>query len=117
MRKFGLIAFGIISACNQPDASNTAAEANTYDQQLKALSVPARNLGLRNAILDSGLKCARVYRSQYQQQYKNTAMWVARCADTGDFAIFVGTKGYGEVLRCADLPASVPTCRLPIDPG
>lgn len=104
-----LLAVSLWACARSP--SPEPAQANTFDQKLQSLSPPARNLGLRNAIRDSGAKCGRVGRSVRQQDYKASAMWVAHCTDTGDFALFVSPTGYAQVVRCDNLGPGVPGCR------
>lgn len=104
----------LAAACGDQDkAPRGDVVPNTFDEQLRDLSPSARNLGLRNAILDSGARCERVDRSAFQQPYKGTAMWLAHCTNTGDFAVFVGRTGYAQVVRCDAVAASDATCAWP----
>jgi hypothetical protein len=118
MRAIVLGAALALCACGKSSEQPRQVQPNAYDQQLQSLSVSARNLGLRNAIQDSGAKCGRVERSARQQDYRNSAMWVAHCTDIGDFALFVTSQGYAQIIRCDNLGEGVPACRLPADsPG
>jgi hypothetical protein len=107
-----LVALG---ACQRQAPENAAAElrpANPAAERLKSLSPPLRNVGLRNTIRDSGAHCDRVDNSAYQQEYRNLSMWTAHCTDTGDFAVFVGPNGEGQVRPCAQATAlGIPECR------
>jgi uncharacterized membrane protein len=85
-----------------------------YEKQLKALSEPNRNLGLRRAIMQSRQRCKRVEASGYQEAYSNMSMWTARCSDTGDWALFIAANGDVQVRKCTDAKAlGLPECRSP----
>jgi hypothetical protein len=118
MRSIVICATVALCACSQSaNQQPTPKSANPYDQRLQSLSVSARNLGLRNAIKDSGSKCERVDRSARQQDYKNSAMWVAHCADTGDYALFVTAQGSAQVIACDNLGEGAPVCQPPTKSG
>ncbi|MFN3388384.1 MAG: hypothetical protein ACK40O_05585 [Allosphingosinicella sp.] len=91
--------------------------ANPGSDQLKALSEPMRNLGLYRAIRDSGQRCKRVDAAVYQQEYRNMAMWTARCSDTGGFAVFIAPNGDIQVRQCGQAQQlGLPECRVPDAP-
>ena len=118
MRTYLLAAVVALASCNQAASDgDAAAPANTFDQQLRSLDVPARNFSLRKAILDTGARCGRVDGSAFQQQYKHTAMWVVHCTETGDFAVFVSPTGYAQVVKCESIAEAGPQCRLPVAAG
>ncbi len=86
--------------------------ANPHSDQLRAMSEPSRNLGLYRAIRDSGQRCKRVESGGYQQEYRNLAMWTARCSDSGDWAVFIAPNADVQVRPCADLKTlGLPECR------
>ena len=88
--------------------------ANPGSDQLKALSEQNRNLGLYRAIRDGRQRCKRVDQAAYQEEYKNMAMWVARCSDTGEFAVFIAPNGDIQVRQCRHAATlGLPECRLP----
>jgi hypothetical protein len=90
----------------------TVKTANPHSDQLKKMSPLYRNLGLRRAILDSGQRCKNVIEAAYQEDYKNMAMWTARCSDTGDFAIFIAANANVQVRQCKDAGTlGLPRCR------
>jgi len=106
-----LLAVLATTACNSPQTAPEQPPQEQFIQKVRGLREPARNLAFRNAIRDSNLRCERVARSAYQEKVKGTAMWVARCTDTGDYAIFVNNSGYAQVARCEDLTGGiVPRC-------
>lgn len=117
MRGIFLCAALALCSCGEQTSQSPQAPPNAFDQELQSLTDSARNLGLRNAIKDSGLKCARVDRSARQQDYNNSAMWIAHCTDSGNFALFVTPRGYAQVIPCDDLSEGAPACRLPIQAG
>lgn len=105
---------GLTAACGEQQPAPQPERPNAFHERLLALAPPARNLGLRNAIIDSGVRCERVDRSAFQQHYKGTAMWLAHCVNKGEFAVFVGPAGYGEVVRCDILRGTgAPPCTWP----
>jgi hypothetical protein len=96
-----------------PEENRTTVKAaNAHSDQLKKMTPLYRNLGLRRAILDSGQRCKNVIEAAYQEDYKNMAMWGARCSDTGDFAIFIAANGDVQVRQCKDAGTlGLPQCR------
>jgi hypothetical protein len=86
--------------------------ANPTSDGLKALSPLYRNLGLRRAIVENGQRCKRVDRGAYQEDYKNMAMWVANCTDSGEWAVFIAPVGNVQVRRCGNLAQiKLPPCK------
>ena len=85
---------------------------NPGSDELKKLSPTMRKLGLYRAIRDSKMRCKRVDAGAYQQDYQNMAMWVARCSDSGDVAIFIAPNGDVQVRRCGQLAQlGLPQCK------
>ena len=79
--------------------------------QLHKLSAMNRDIGLKRAILDSGMTCKRVTRSGYVQEHENLSMWTANCDRKIDYAIFVGPDGSVQVRRCDELARfGLPAC-------
>ena len=90
--------------------------ANPFVDQLKALSKPNQGLALRRAIQDSRQRCKKVDHSGYQEDYKNMSMWVARCSDSGDWALFIAPNADVQVRSCADVKTlGLPQCRFPAE--
>jgi hypothetical protein len=72
--------------------------ANPTSDGLAKLPELLRFLGLRRAIVDNGQRCKKVDRGHYQQDFKNMAMWTARCTD--------------QVRRCGNLASiNLPACK------
>ena len=118
MRHIALLTLGLaLAACGEsgePEqpAGMAIATENPGSDQLKKLSPTMRKLGLYRAVRDSGLRCKRVDAGAYQQEFKNMAMWVARCSDSGDVAIFIGANGDVQVRRCAQAAQlGLPECK------
>jgi hypothetical protein len=92
--------------------------ANPQSDQLKALSVPMRNLGLYRAIRDNGRRCKRVEAAAYQQEYKTMAMWTAHCSDSGDWAVYIAPTSDVQVSPCGDAhQLGLPECKHPSPPS
>ncbi|HEY0148285.1 MAG TPA: hypothetical protein VGB70_04710 [Allosphingosinicella sp.] len=86
--------------------------ANPTSDGLKTLTPLYRFLGLRRAIVDNGQRCKKVDRGQYQQDFKNMAMWTANCTDTGEWAVFIAPNGNVQVRRCGNLAKiNLPACK------
>ena len=86
--------------------------ANPVSDELKALPVLYRYLGLRRGIVDTGGRCKRVERGSYQQEHKNMSMWAAHCVDSGDWAIFIAPGGDVQARKCSDAKIlGIPECR------
>lgn len=112
MRTQAFLAVLALAACRGSEPAAEQPQQSQFEHELRALSEPARNLAFRNAILDSGARCERVERSAFQEAYKGAGMWVAHCADTGDFAVFVSRSGFAQVARCEDLATpATPACK------
>lgn len=86
--------------------------ANPTSEGLMKLTELYRFLGLRRAIVDNGQRCKKVDRGHYQQDFKNMAMWTARCTDSGEWAIFIAPVGTVQVRRCANVVSlKLPACQ------
>lgn len=86
--------------------------------RLHQLSDMDRDIGLKRAILDSGLRCKRVTKSGYVQEYNKLSMWTANCDDGRDWAIFVGADGSAQIRPCVDMPRlGLPECKIAADPS
>ena len=107
-----------LTACEDgaPEQNRTSIKAaNPYVDQLKALNEVNRGLGLRRAILDTPRgKCKKVDYSGYQQDHRNMSMWVVRCSDGNDWAVFIAPNGDVQVRSCPDVKTlALPECRFP----
>ena len=79
--------------------------------QLHRLDDLNRAIGLKRAIYQSGYTCKRVESSGYVQEHENLSMWMAKCDDKRDWAIFVGPDGTAQVRPCRDLAQlGLPAC-------
>ena len=79
--------------------------------QLHQLDDLNRAIGLKRAIYQSGYTCKRVESSGYVQEHENLSMWMAKCDDRRDWAIFVGPDGTAQVRPCRDLAQlGLPAC-------
>jgi hypothetical protein len=88
--------------------------SNPHHEGLMRLSQPMRHLALMRAIRDSGKRCRRVEAGAYQEQYRNMAMWVARCQDQRQWAIYLAPNGDVQARDCAQQQQlGLPACRAP----
>ena len=88
--------------------------ANPASDQMARLSVLQRKGALRAALLDSGVRCERVEKTNIQGPWANTIMWRAKCAGDPryDYAVFVGPDASVQVRYCAEMAElKLPRCR------
>lgn len=111
---FAAAMFVAAAACDQSPPTQprqpivVRSEAQDQLHQLDDLN---RAIALKRAIYASGLTCKRVTSSGYVQEYENLSMWMAKCDDGKDWAIFVGPDGTAQVRPCGDLAQlGLPAC-------
>ena len=91
-------AASVLAGCDQSPPTKprqpivVRSEAQDQLHQLDDLN---RAIGLKRAIYQSGYTCKRVASSGYVQEHENLSMWMAKCDDQRDWAIFVGPDGIG----------------------
>ena len=106
-----------LGACGDatPERNGTKIKPrNQYVEQLRTLSELNRGLGLRRAILDGDGACKRVLYSGFQEDYRNQSMWIVRCSDGHDWALFIAPNADVQVRNCSDAKAlGLPECRFP----
>ncbi len=107
-------AASVLAGCDQSPPTQprqpivVRSEAQDQLHQLDDLN---RAIGLKRAIYAAGYSCRRVESSGYVQEHKNLSMWMAKCADKHDWAIFVGPDGTAQVRPCRDLAQlGLPAC-------
>lgn len=115
-RRIGIVAgLALLGGCG-PSAPPVRKEIKVHgeaQQQLAAASEMDRAIGLKRAIYDSGAVCKRITGSKFVTDYKNLAMWQAKCADEQDWAIFIAPDGSAQVRPCGDLKElKLPECRI-----
>lgn len=107
-----------IAACDnrQPRQAEPASPIKVKtaaQEQLHKASPLNRSIALKRAIYDSGYRCQRITRSGYVADFKNLEMWMARCADGSDWAVFIGPDGSAQVRDCKDVAQSgLPRCAI-----
>ena len=116
-----LAAAALLAGCDQspPDKPRQPIVVRSDAQnQLHQLDDLNRAIGLKRAIHQSGYSCKRVASSGYVQEHENLSMWMARCADKRDWAIFVGPDGSAQVRPCRDLAQlGLPACVMKASPA
>ncbi len=125
MRMAGPVLMLALVSCGSGDRAASPAATNEpqiairspEQDRLHQLDDMNRNIGLKRAIMDSGLPCRRVTQSGYVQEYNRLSMWTATCADRRSWAIFVGPDGSAQVRPCQDMARlGLPECRINPDP-
>lgn len=72
-----------------------------------------RDIAMRRAITDTGLRCQTVTGSGYVGRWENLDQWVASCNDDREWAVFIGSNDQAQVRRCQDLEAAgLPACTV-----
>lgn len=112
--RLALLAVLALAACgseapqgNQPTIKVTSAE----QRQLHQLDAFNLAIGLKRAIYDAGYICKRVTDAGFVGTYKNLDMWMAKCTEGKDWAVFAGPDGSAQVRDCRDIPGSaLPEC-------
>jgi hypothetical protein len=104
----------VATACDQAQPTQprqpivVRSEAQDQLHQLDDLN---RAIALKRAIYASGFTCKRVASSGYVQEFENLSMWMAKCDDGKDWAIFVGPDGTAQVRPGGDLAQlGLPAC-------
>ncbi len=94
---------------NAPKIEVRSAEQN----QLHRLGALNLAIALKRAIYDAGYVCQRVTDAGFVGAYKNLDMWMARCSEGRDWAIFAGPDGSAQVRDCKDVAATgLPACTI-----
>jgi hypothetical protein len=108
-----------LAACNEPaqqasTSTQRPIEVRSAEQdQLHTLNAINLAIALKRAIYDAGFTCRRVTDGGFIGKYKNLDMWMARCSEGRDWAIFAGPDGSAQVRDCTDLPGTeVPVCKV-----
>lgn len=97
------------AATNQPQIKVRSAEQD----QLHTLDAFNLAIGLKRAIYAAGHRCQRVTDAGFVSAYQNLDMWVARCDDKREWAIFAGPDGTAQVRDCRDVPGTgTPPCEI-----
>jgi hypothetical protein len=97
------------AATNQPTIEVRSAEQDGL-HTLEAINLA---IALKRAIYDAGFTCKRVTDAGFIGKYKNLDMWMARCSEGRDWAVFAGPDGSAQVRDCKDLPGTgVPLCKI-----
>lgn len=112
----GLIACGDQQSQRQGNEQQITVRSPEQDR-LHQLDTLGRDIGLKRAIQDSGMRCRRVIRSGYVQEYNTLSMWSAQCEGNLNWAIFVGPDGSAQVRPCQDMAKfNLPECKIAADP-
>ncbi len=107
-----------LAACGdqgaQPPANQTQIEVRSAEQEgLHKLDAINLAIALKRAIYGAGFTCKRVTDAGFIGKYENLDMWMARCSEGRDWAVFAGPDGSAQVRDCKDLPGTgVPLCTI-----
>ena len=114
-----IIALSLLTAaCGQQQqaagSNQTQIKVRSAEQdQLHTLDAMNLAIALKRAIYGAGFTCRQVTDAGFIGEYKNLDMWMARCSEGRDWAIFAGPDGSAQVRDCRDLPGTgVPECKI-----
>jgi hypothetical protein len=113
-----LFAVAALAGCNdgQSPAQNQGPGIKVRSAEQESLhKLDAFNLaiGLKRAIYDAGYVCKRVTDAGFVGTYKNLDMWMAKCSEGRDWAVFAGPDGSAQVRDCRDVPGTgLPDCAI-----
>lgn len=111
----------LVTACGsaedadqQQDTATRNIEVRSAEQeQLHELNALNRAIALKRAIHDSGYRCKRITETGFVGTYENLDMWMARCDDGRDWAVFIGPDGSAQVRDCEDVSGfGLPQCEI-----
>jgi hypothetical protein len=109
-----LLAAAALAGCNEqapPSNQQTIKVRSAEQERLKKLDAFNLAIGLKRAIYDAGYICKRVTDAGFVGTYENLDMWMAKCSEGNDWAIFAGPDGSAQVRDCRDVPGSgLPLC-------
>ena len=114
------IVLGLLAAACGQQSQQQAAKNQTQikvrsaeQDQLHTLDAINLAIALKRAIYGAGFACRQVTDAGFIGEYKNLDMWMARCGEGRDWAIFAGPDGSAQVRDCRDLPGTgVPECKI-----
>ena len=109
-----LAAAFLLPGCGEGTAPTNQAKIkvrSAEQEQLHKLDAFNLAIGLKRAIHAAGYRCPRVTDGGFVAEYENLDMWVARCGEGVDWAIFAGPDGSAQVRDCRDIPGTgLPEC-------
>lgn len=112
------VALAMLAAagCGEGPASNQTRpiEVRAAEQdRLHTLGAFNLAIALKHAIYDAGFTCKQVTDGGFVARYENLDMWMAKCDDGREWAIFAGPDGSAQVRDCKDVAASgLPPCEV-----
>ena len=105
-----------LAACDEPTApaNQTKIKVRSPEQdQLHTLDALNLAIALKRAIYAAGYTCQRVTDAGFVGEYQNLDMWMTRCSEGRDWAVFAGADGSAQVRDCKDVPGTgLPECAI-----
>ncbi len=110
-----LLAASFTGACNpapsQTSQAPTIKVRGPEQDKLHTLAAFDLAIALKRAIYAAGYTCQQLTDGGFVGTYKNLDMWMAKCSEGREWAIFAGADGTAQVRDCKDVPASgLPKC-------
>lgn len=114
-----IVVLGALSlvACGQQDSAPAKQQKikvrSAEQDQLHTLDAINLAIALKRAIYDAGFRCKRISDAGFVGEYENLDMWMAKCTDGRDWAVFAGPDGGAQVRDCRDIPGTgIPLCEI-----
>lgn len=114
-----LVGAGSLAACGPAPGERAAGNApaikvrGAEQDRLHALGAFDLAIALKRAIYDAGFPCKQMTDGGFIGTYQNLDMWMARCSDGRDWAVFAGPDGSAQVRDCKDVAtAGLPACAI-----
>lgn len=112
-----LVGPAMLAACNPAPSQQAATNVTKIkvrgaeQERLHTLGAFDLAVALKRAIYDAGFICKRITDAGFVGPYQNLDMWMARCSEGRDWAVFAGADGSAQVRDCKDVAASgLPKC-------
>jgi hypothetical protein len=81
--------------------------------RLHALGAFDLAIALKRAVYDAGYTCKQLTDGGFIGAYQNLDMWMAKCSEGREWAIFTGADGSAQVRDCRDVAKTgLPPCTI-----
>ena len=114
-----LASAAMLAACNPapqqqaPVNEPTIKVRGAEQEKLHQLAAFDLAIALKRAIYDAGYTCKRITDAGFVGAYKNLDMWMAKCSEGREWAVFAGPDGSAQVRDCKDIAATgLPHCAI-----
>ena len=112
-----LLCAGLVTACGPERSAPAEAPAikvrGTEQDRLHQLGAFDLAIALKRAVYDAGYTCKQLTDAGFVDTYKNMDIWMAKCSEGRDWAVFTGPDGSAQVRDCKDVAETgLPACAI-----